>query len=92
MRPIHPFPARMAPEIALEVFGTLPNGSRVLDPMCGSGTVIRQAVECGFDAVGLDIDQMLSNSIGVDRLSIWSQSHQFVFAAVDFKSTVVSDG
>lgn len=58
MRPIHPFPARMAPEIALEVFGTLPNGSRVLDPMCGSGTVIRQAVECGFDAVGLDIDPL----------------------------------
>lgn len=56
--PIHPFPARMAPELATAMLGRLPPGSRVLDPMCGSGTVIRQAVEAGHRCVGLDLDPL----------------------------------
>lgn len=58
MRPIHPFPARMAPEIARNLLSTLQPGSRVFDPMCGSGTVLRQAVEAGHDCVGRDLDPL----------------------------------
>ena len=39
---IHPFPARMAPELALQSLGLLESGV-VLDPMTGSGTVARVA-------------------------------------------------
>ena len=38
VKPIHPFAARMAPEIAFEALEGLSNNSLVLDPMSGSGT------------------------------------------------------
>jgi hypothetical protein len=55
---IHPFPARMAPELAMNSLGRLPLGSTVLDPMSGSGTVARQAVELGLTAHGFDLDPL----------------------------------
>ena len=55
---IHPFPARMAPEVAWKSLENLPVGARVLDPMCGSGTVLRAAVERGFDCMGVDLDPL----------------------------------
>ncbi len=57
-RPIHPFPARMAPEIALEHTMRLPRGSAVLDPMAGSGTVLRAASEEGHTVFGFDLDPL----------------------------------
>lgn len=58
MRPIHPFPARMAPDLSRDLLATLNPGSRILDPMCGSGTVVRQAVEAGHHCVGRDVDPL----------------------------------
>lgn len=55
---IHPFPARMAPHIAQEFLDACAKGGRVLDPMCGSGTVLRAAVESGLDCTGVDIDPL----------------------------------
>ena len=55
---IHPFPARMAPELARAALKVVPKGGRVLDPMCGSGTVPRAAVEAGCECVGVDIDPL----------------------------------
>ena len=58
-RTIHPFPARMAPEIAL---GAIPardgEALTILDPMCGSGTVLSVALERGHNAIGVDIDPL----------------------------------
>ena len=48
----------MAPELSRELIRGLPKGSRVIDPMCGSGTVVRQAVEAGHDCVGRDLDPL----------------------------------
>lgn len=48
----------MAPEIARRSLGTLCEGGRVIDPMCGSGTVLRAAVESGRDCLGVDIDPL----------------------------------
>ena len=48
----------MAPDLALATLGHLPAGSRVLDPMSGSGTVIRQALDLGLNAVGFDLDPL----------------------------------
>ena len=39
--PIHPFPARMAPEVALTALDEVAANSIVLDPMCGSGGMTR---------------------------------------------------
>lgn len=55
---VHPFPARMAPGIALESLRSLRQGSVVLDPMSGSGTVLREATELGHSAIGYDVDPL----------------------------------
>jgi tRNA G10 N-methylase Trm11 len=54
---IHPFPARMAPELALKSLERLHSGV-VLDPMTGSGTVARVAKERGLTAQGFDLDPL----------------------------------
>lgn len=59
-RTIHPFPARMAPEIALDCIPEAKDGKikKILDPMCGSGTVVAVAVGRGHDATGVDLDPL----------------------------------
>lgn len=48
----------MAPELALKAISNLKKPSIVLDPMTGSGTVIRQASDLGHQAIGLDMDPL----------------------------------
>lgn len=57
-RTVHPFPARMASEVAFKSLEGLATGSKVLDPMCGSGVVVRRALEAGHEAIGIDIDPL----------------------------------
>jgi adenine-specific DNA methylase len=63
--PIHPFPARMAPGIALEALGESKTPLRVLDPMSGSGTVLAVARANGHRAYGVDIDPLAVLLAGV---------------------------
>lgn len=53
---IHPYPAKYIPQIpaALLDYLSLPAGSIVLDPFCGSGTTLLEANIRGLDAVGID--------------------------------------
>src|SRR4029077_13955465 len=53
---IHPFPARMASELALGKAEELEPGATVLDPMTGSGTVLQAASRYGHRCVGVDVD------------------------------------
>lgn len=69
IRTIHPFPARMAPELALATLNNLGVESVVLDPMSGSGTVIRQAAEMGHRAIGFDMDPL-----AVLMARVWTKS------------------
>ena len=55
---VHPFPARMAPTIALDALRGTKGEQRVLDPMCGSGTVVAVARANGHRAVGVDCDPL----------------------------------
>jgi DNA modification methylase len=55
---VHPFPARMAPDIVLESLANSKNPLRVLDPMSGSGTVPALARSLGHRAFGLDVDPL----------------------------------
>ena len=48
----------MASEVALGALEGLPTGSSILDPMCGSGVVIRRALDAGHVALGIDIDPL----------------------------------
>lgn len=63
--PIHPFPARMAPGIALEALGESKTTLRVLDPMAGSGTVLAVARAKGHRAFGVDLDPLAVLLAGV---------------------------
>ena len=56
--PIHPFPARMSPGIALDALSESDEPLRVLDPMSGSGTVLAVAKANGHHAIGIDIDPL----------------------------------
>ena len=55
---VHPFPARMAPELALAALSQVAAGGIVVDPMMGSGTVIRHATDLGLQAHGFDMDPL----------------------------------
>lgn len=48
----------MAPDIALNQVEALAQGAVVLDPMVGSGTVLRVAAECRHEALGFDLDPL----------------------------------
>ena len=63
--PIHPFPARMAPGIALDALGERKTPLRVLDPMAGSGTVLAVARAKGHRAFGIDLDPLAVLLAGV---------------------------
>lgn len=58
MKAIHPFPARMAPDTICKLLEGLPRGAVILDPMCGSGVVVRRATEMGLRGIGFDIDPL----------------------------------
>jgi hypothetical protein len=55
---IHPFPARMASEIVVNRLADLPKSALILDPMAGSGTVLRAASEMGHRCIGFDLDPL----------------------------------
>ncbi len=56
--PVHPFPARMAPSIALEELSNLRRPATVLDPMAGSGTALAIARVKGYRCIGFDVDPL----------------------------------
>lgn len=55
---LHPFPARMAPNLALDAISGFEAGSTIADPMVGSGTVAMTAVAAGHKFVGFDLDPL----------------------------------
>ncbi|MGZ5440735.1 MAG: hypothetical protein ACXW5U_01220 [Thermoanaerobaculia bacterium] len=58
LKPIHPFPARMAPAIAFDALPELGRPLRVLDPMAGSGTTLVAARLRGHEPFGFDTDPL----------------------------------
>jgi hypothetical protein len=55
----HTYPARMHPTTAGRLVAAIaPNGGRVLDPFCGSGTVLVEAMVAGRHAIGTDLNPL----------------------------------
>lgn len=55
----HGYPARMHPETARRLIGSLSEpGQTVLDPFCGSGTVLVEARRLGRRGVGYDVNPL----------------------------------
>ena len=55
----HPFPAKFPPQLPRFFIEALSApGETVLDPMCGSGTTLVEAVDSGRRAIGCDIDPL----------------------------------
>ncbi len=50
----HTYPARMHPLTARRLLKDVPAGATVLDPFCGSGTVLVEAILRGARAIGVD--------------------------------------
>src|SRR5688572_26560861 len=48
----------MAPDLAVAALEPLPEGSVVLDPMCGSGTVLHESAHRRFVTIGFDVDPL----------------------------------
>lgn len=86
-RTMHPFPARMAPDIALNAIPERAGDRLVIfDPMCGSGTVLSAALERGHNALGIDIDPlavMMSELAvtAVDQTALLSAATECIEAA-----------
>lgn len=56
---LHPYPARMIPQIPHELIPIFTRkGDTVLDPFCGSGTVLVEAKLYGRNAIGVDINPL----------------------------------
>ena len=56
---IHPYPARMIPQVAKRlILHYSKEGDTVLDPFCGSGTVLVEALLNGRNAIGVDINHL----------------------------------
>lgn len=58
LKPVHPFPARMAPDVLWDHLSHCTKGSTVLDPMSGSGTTLASAKALGLNAIGFDMDPL----------------------------------
>ena len=53
---LHPYLGKFIPQLVEALLlRYVPPGGRVLDPFAGSGTTLVQALESGYDAVGVDI-------------------------------------
>ena len=51
-------PPKLA-QILLNLCGDLPKGARVLDPFCGTGVVLQEAMLMGYSAYGTDADERM---------------------------------
>jgi len=54
------YPAKLIPEIAITFLNEeyIPKNGVVLDPFCGSGTVMIEAQKLGYNAIGIDINPL----------------------------------
>jgi len=57
---IHPYPAKFIPQIPRQLLSlfSLPEKTVVLDPFCGSGTTLVEAMLAGLPSIGIDLSPL----------------------------------
>jgi|FaiFalDrversion2_1042247.scaffolds.fasta_scaffold01136_2 DNA modification methylase len=58
---LHPYPARMIPQVAhrlIENYSSASVNSLILDPFCGSGTVLVESRLLGRNCIGIDVNPL----------------------------------
>ena len=76
---IHWYPAKMFHKIPAEILTSLTAGAlTVLDPFCGSGTVLLEAALRGHSAIGIDVNPLaqLISRVKTTRLDVASLSRR----------------
>jgi SAM-dependent methyltransferase len=93
----HSYPARLHPatarRAALILADELPRGAHVLDPFCGSGTVLVEGVRAGFAMSGLDASPL---ALLLSRAKTWRGSvaarRALVAQACAIRDAVLAEG
>ena len=69
--PFHTYPARLHPATARVLVDFIGDGSRgpILDPFCGSGTVVVEARANGMKAIGVDLNPL---AVLIARAKTWT--------------------
>lgn len=71
---LHPYPAKFITAIPEALIATLPfpEGTRVFDPFCGSGTTLTAAQRAGIESVGVDLNPIgcLISSVRTSELRV----------------------
>lgn len=70
-RDLHPYPARFIPEIPRAALATLRPQRVVLDPFCGAGTTLHEALKSGLEAIGVDLNPVAC-MISRVRTALWT--------------------
>lgn len=94
--PFHAYPARMHPEIARRLVALTPSAQSILDPFCGSGTVLVEALVAGAHALGTDLSPLAvalakvktHRSTNAERKRLVSVAHT---VAKDARALVLGD-
>ena len=82
------YPAKFHPPVARKLIEEFSDqGQLILDPFCGSGTLLVEAVQSGRNAIGLDVDPVATFVSRVKTLSIavspLEKSSEGLLAALD---------
>jgi DNA methylase len=91
----HSYPARMHPLTARRALAMLelPRGALVVDPFCGSGTVLVEAVLAGLHAIGVDANPL---AVTIARAKTWPalalRRKELITAARRIAALVVEEG
>lgn len=86
---VHPFPARMAPNIVWNNLRSYDAPLTILDPMCGSGTSLVTSRMFGHKAIGFDTDPLailISKvwSSDIDQTLVYSKAEDVLQRALKF--------
>lgn len=83
---IYPYRGKLSPIDARQILGQLDPGTLVLDPFCGSGTVIYEAVALGHKAIGIDANP-IAGIISKGKLQITEELDDYIHEA---KAIIIS--